>query len=227
MRLSYAAVLAGLFLSTALNAAAASPAMSPAMPQNGVDYLTLTRPHAVEAGAKQVEVIEFFMYHCPVCNGLEPRFEAWVNREGARIKVRRIHYPSTGPNDPEAHLYLTLDALGQLGALHEKVFHAVHVEHIRLNQEAAIIDWAAKNGVDRARFVEAWHSSSVTTRLRQLDKLVASYGVDSVPTLVIDGRYVVSPAIVSNSVHTEDRDVLFKATLGVADTLVNKAAQGK
>lgn len=223
MRLSYAAVLAGLFLSTALNVAAASPAV----PQNGVGYLTLTRPHAVEAGAKQVEVIEFFMYHCPVCNGLEPRFEAWVSREGAHIKVRRIHYPSTGPNDPEAHLYLTLDALGQLGALHEKVFHAVHVEHIRLNQEAAIIDWAAKNGVDRTRFVEAWHSSGVTTRLRQLDKLVASYGVDSVPTLVIDGRYVVSPATVSNSVRTEDRDVLFKATLGVADTLVNKAAQTK
>lgn len=222
MRLPYAAI-AGLFLSTAAVIASASPTA----PQNGVDYVTLAQPQTPQASGKKVEVIEFFMYHCPVCNGLEPGFEAWVKKEGDRINVRRIHFPSTGPNDPEAHLYLTLEALGRLGDMHEKVFHAVHVERVRLNQDAAIIDWVARNGIDRATFLAAWNSFGVTTRLRQLGKVVAGYGVDSVPALVVDGRYLVSPSTVHGGLPTNDRNELFKGTLQVADTLVAKAAQAK
>src|SRR5690348_9438193 len=87
---------------------------SPANPQNGVDYLTLSQLQPVQATGKKVEVIEFFMYHCPVCNALEPGFENWTRQQGDRISVRRVHFPYTGPNDPEAHLYLTLEALGKI-----------------------------------------------------------------------------------------------------------------
>jgi len=68
----------------------------------GVDYATLAQPQPVQESGKKVEVIEFFMYHCPVCNALEPAFEEWVRMQGDRITLRRIHYPSTGPADPEA-----------------------------------------------------------------------------------------------------------------------------
>ena len=83
------------------------------------------------------------MYHCPVCNALEPGFAAWVRKRGDSIAVRRIHFPSTGPNDPEAHLYLTLDAMGRAQDMQAKVFHAVHVERIRLNTDDAIIAWVS------------------------------------------------------------------------------------
>jgi thiol:disulfide interchange protein DsbA len=181
----------------------------------------------VQATGKKVEVIEFFMYHCPVCNALEPGFEEWVRKQGDRIVVRRVHYPFTGPSDPEAHLYLTLEALGRLGDMHAKVFKAVHVDRVRLNQDQAIIDWVAKNGVDRATFLNAWNSFGVAMRLRQLGKVVADYKVDSAPTLVIDGRWVTSPAMVNAGLKTKDREALFQATLQVADALVEKAAKAK
>jgi thiol:disulfide interchange protein DsbA len=179
----------------------------------------------VQANGKKVEVIEFFMYHCPVCNALEPLFEDWIRKEGDRITVRRIHIPSTGPADPEAHLYLTLDALGRLGDMHEKVFKAVHVDHIRLNKDDAIVDWAAKNGIDRAQFLEAWNSFGVTMRLRQLRQVTANYQVDSAPTLIVGGRFLTNPGLLSNQMQGADREAVFKATLHVADKLVDKAAQ--
>jgi thiol:disulfide interchange protein DsbA len=200
---------------------------SPANPQDGVDYTTLTRPQPVEAIGKQVEVLEFFMYHCPVCNGLEPPFEDWVRKQGNRILVRRVHFPSTGPNDPEAHLYLTLEALGKLDEMHAKVFKAWHVDRVRLNKEETIVDWVSNNGVDRAKFVEAWNSFGVKARLRQLSRIVTDYGVDSAPVLIIDGRFMTSPAIVNTGLKTNDRDALFRATVQVADALVAKAAQSK
>ena len=213
----------GLLLSLIASLAAASPAV----PQNGVDYATLAQPQPVQANGKKVEVIEFFMYHCPVCNALEPLFQDWIRKEGDRIAVRRIHIPSTGPADPEAHLYLTLDALGRLGDMHEKVFKAVHVDRIRLNKDDAIIDWVAKNGIDRARFLDAWNSFGVTTRLRQLRQVTANYQVDSAPTLIVGGRFLTNPGLLSNQMQGADREAVFKATLNVAGKLVDKAAQPK
>lgn len=216
--------LAGLFL-----LASTATLASPTNPQNGVDYVTLAQPQPqpVQAAGKKVEVIEFFMYHCPVCNALEPGFENWIRQQGDRISVRRVHFPYTGPNDPEAHLYLTLEALGKVDGMHAKIFKAVHVDRIRLNKDDAIIDWVAKNGIDRATFLNAWNSFGVTMKLRQLGKIAANYGIDSAPALVIDGRYMTSPATVGAKFEPRDRAALFEATLQVASALGDKAAQSK
>jgi len=211
-----------------LATAVAIPAFaSPANPQNGVDYTTLTQPQPVQTSGKKVEVIEFFMYHCPVCNGLEPGFEEWVKKQGDRIQVRRIHMPFTGANDPEAHLFLTLEALGKLDEMHGKVFDAVHKQRIRLNQDGPIIDWVSKNGIDRTTFLNAWNSFGVQARLRGLDRVLGAYKVETVPTLVIDGRYVTSPGQVNASLKTNNPQEMFQATLQVADALVAKALQSK
>jgi thiol:disulfide interchange protein DsbA len=220
MRLSSVALAAACLFGSAAFA-------SPASPQNGVDYVTLAQPQPVQATGKKVEVIEFFMYHCPVCNGLEPAFEEWVRKQGDRIQVRRVHMPYTGAADPEAHLFLTLEALGKLDAMHTKVFNAVHQQHIRLNKDDAIIDWVSKNGIDRTTFLNAWNSFGVGIKLRQLGKVIAAYKVESVPTLVIDGKYMTSPSQANTDVKTNNPQELFKATLQVADGLVAKALQSK
>jgi thiol:disulfide interchange protein DsbA len=211
-----------------LATAVASPVFaSPANPQNGVDYLTLAQPQPVQAAGKKVEVIEFFMYHCPVCNGLEAGFEEWVKKQGDRIQVRRIHMPYTGAADPEAHLYLTLEALGRLDDMHAKVFNAVHKERIRLKEDAAIIDWVSKNGIDRATFLNAWNSFGVQTRLRGLNRIIETYKVESVPTIVIDGKYMTSPGMVHESTKTNNPQEMYQGALQIADALVAKAAAAK
>jgi thiol:disulfide interchange protein DsbA len=219
--------LAAACLLAATVAAITPASASPANPRNGVDYVTLGQPQPVQAAGKKVEVIEFFMYHCPVCNGLEAGFEEWVRKQGDRIQVRRVHMPYTGANDPEAHLYLTLEALDRLDDMHGKVFNAVHQQRIRLNQDAAIIDWVSKNGIDRTAFLDAWNSFGVTIKLRQLEKVIAAYKVESVPTIVVDGRYVTSPSMAHDSAKTNTPQEMFQATLQIADALVTKAAAGK
>lgn len=214
--------LAGLLLSTSFAFA------SPAAPQNGVDYVTLPQPQPAQGHGKQVEVIEFFMYHCPVCYALEPRFQDWIAQEGERVAVRRIHIPFTGPNDPEAHLYLTLAALGKADEFHPKILKAIHVDHIRLTKDDAIIDWVARNGIDRATFLANWNSFGVLTRLHQLNKVLENYQVDAAPTLVVDGRYVISTALLTAGGRADgNRDQLFDDMLKVADGLVTKAAAAK
>jgi thiol:disulfide interchange protein DsbA len=217
-------LVAACLLATAVS----SPAFAlPANPQNGVDYVTLAQPQPVQVAGKKVEVIEFFMYHCPVCNGLEAGFEEWVKKQGDRIQVRRIHMPYTGAADPEAHLFLTLEALGKLDEMHGKVFNAVHQQRIRLNKDDAIIDWVSKNGIDRATFLNAWNSFGVQTRLRGLDRVISNYKVESVPTIIVDGKYMTSPSMAHDSLKTNNPQEMFQATLQIADALVAKAAASK
>jgi thiol:disulfide interchange protein DsbA len=217
--LRFALLAASLVASTAF--------ASPTDPKNGVEYVTLAQPQPVQAAGKKVEVIEFFMYHCPHCNALEPAFEQWVKKQGDNIVLKRIHMPATGPNDPEAHLYLTLEAMGKVDEMHAKVFKAVHVDRIRLNTDDAIIDWVSKNGIDRAKFLETWKSFGVMTKLRRLPQILSAYKIEGVPAVVIDGKYQTAPSIVYNSVKTGSEPALFQATLQVMDALVAKAAKTK
>lgn len=216
--LRFALVAASLAVSTAF--------ASPADPKAGVEYVNLTAPQPSQTAGKKVEVIEFFMYTCPHCKSLEPVLEPWVKKQGDNIIFKRIHIPGSGPSDPLAHLHLTLEAMGKAEEYQSRVFKAIHVDRVRLNRDDAIIDWAAKNGLDKAKFTEAWNSFGVMTKLRRSPQLVGAYKVDSVPTIIVDGKYMTSPAQVGTSFKTQSEPQLFQATLQVVDALVAKVQKG-
>jgi protein dithiol oxidoreductase (disulfide-forming) len=218
--LRFALLAASLVVSTAF--------ASPTDPKQGVEYTVLATPQPSQTAGKKVEVIEFFMYHCPHCNALEPMLEQWVKKQDGNIIFKRVHMPFQGAGDPEAHLFLTLEAMGKAEEFQPKVFRAWHVEHLRLNTDQAILDWAVKNGLDRAKFLDTWNSFGVTTKLRRLPAIVGNnYKVDSVPTIVVDGKYVTSPAQVDAAVHASSEPQLFQATLQVVDALIAKAQKAK
>lgn len=215
------------FAVAALGLVASAAFASPADPKLGTDYVQLANPQPVQAVGKKVEVIEFFMYHCPHCNVLEPFLAEWVKKRSNDIVFKRVHMPYTGANDPEAHLYLTLEAMGKLDEMHAKVFKAMHVDRVRLNQEPVLMDWIGKNGVDKAKFLEAWNSFGVMTKMKRLPQILNAYKVDSVPTLVIDGRLMTSPSVVGAANPSVDEGANMRATIQALDNIVTKVAKSK
>jgi len=210
-----------VFVSLSLLAGVVSA--SPQNPVDGAEYKTLTTPQPAVADGKKVEVIEFFMYHCPACNQLEPKLLAWVGKQGSNIVLRRIHLPHTGAQDPEAHLFLTLEALGLEESLHAKILATWHVERKRLLTDQDNIDWAIQNGIEKNKFIDTYFSFSVTSKLHGLMRVAESYLVNSTPTLVIDGRFVTGPGLVQDSNASLGLKDLDAALLQVADALVVKA----
>ncbi len=206
-------------LIAAITLMASTLGASAAEPKDGLDYLTLATPQRAEAG-KKVEVIEFFMYHCPHCNALEPLMAEWVKKQGDNIAFHRVHMPSSGPADPQAHAYLTLEAMGKLDGIHQKIFHAIHVEHNRLNTDEALLDFVVKNGIDKAKYLEYFNSFAVQTKMKRSVQVMAAYKIDSAPSIVIGGRYVTSPAQAGRPGQAES--VTQEATLQVMDALVAK-----
>ena len=217
--LRFALVAASLVASTAF--------ASPTNPQNGVEYTTLSSPQPVQAAGKKVEVIEFFAYHCPACYALEAGMVDWAKKNADKVNFRRIHLPFQGAADPEAHLFLTLEAMGKEAELHPKILNAVHVQRIRLMKDDQIIDWVTKNGVDKAKFMETWNSFGVMTKLRRLGQTATGYQVSGTPTLIVDGKYQTSPGQVAEKLKINDRNQMLQAHFQVLDALVAKAAATK
>jgi thiol:disulfide interchange protein DsbA len=81
--------------------------------------------------------------------------------------------------------------------------------------------------VDKAKFVDAWNSFGVLTKLKRLPQVLNAYKIDSVPTLVVDGRYMTSPSVVDASNKGMAEGALSKATVQVLDAMVAKVAKTK
>jgi len=158
---------------------------------------------------------------------VEPMLNGWVKKQGDNIVMRRVHLPFQGPADPEAHLFLTLEAMGKEHEMHPKILNAVHVQRVRLMTDAQIIDWVAKNGIDKAKFMEAWNSFGVMTKLRRLGQTSTNYQVSGTPTLIVAGKYQTSPGLVAEKLKIQDRNQMLQAHFQVLDALVAKEAAKK
>ena len=158
-------------------------------PEAGVDYLVLDKRVMVEAPAGKIEVVEFFWYNCPHCHAFEAAFDAWSKKAQKDVAVRRVPVAFRDDFAPQQRLYYALEAMGLVDKLHAKVFAAIHVEKKELTKGEAIADWVAKQGVDKAKFLEQYNSFSVATKASRATQLQNTYQITGVPALGVAGRY--------------------------------------
>jgi protein dithiol oxidoreductase (disulfide-forming) len=185
-------------------------------PTEGKDYVRLSQPLASAADGK-IEVVEFFWYGCPHCNEFEPMLDAWAKKLPADVQFRRV--PVAFRDEPfGAHqrIYFALEAMGQVEALHRKVFYAIHNDRARLDKPADIAAFMTKNGQDGAKFLDVFNSFSVQTKARQAKQLSESYKIDGVPAMGIHGRFYTSGSLAGSN----DR------ALAVAEFLIQRARKG-
>lgn len=158
-------------------------------PQAGVDYIVLEKPVPFEPVAGKVEVVEFFGYWCPHCNAFEPELEAWLKHLPANISFKRVPVAFNDAAVPLQKLYYTLEALGRVNDMQRKVFTAFHAEKVNLNTQEGIVAWAVKQGMDQKKFVDAYTSFAVNTKVTKAKQLANAFKIDGVPSLGIAGRF--------------------------------------
>lgn len=201
-------------------AAAALCAATPAWAQlaEGRDYRLLTPPKPTSSPGK-IEVVEFFSYACPHCARFNPLVSAWVARQPKDVAFRRVavSYGRAAWMNL-SRTYYALEATGDLKKLDAALFRAIHDEHQNLSDEQSIGDWVAREGGDATRFANAYVSFGVNNQTVQADLMAEDYGIDAIPTLAVNGRYVViSPA------RSADEDQNFRELLVLADKVIAMA----
>jgi len=184
--------------------------------KEGADYQVLPAAQPLDSKGK-VEVIEFFWYGCPHCFDFEPKLSAWVKRQNKDVLFRRIPVAFSDDLLPHNQLFYALEALGKAEALNQKVMNAIHIEKKRLLNESEIADWVVAQGIDRNTFLASYRAFTTVTKARGALKIFEAYGLDGVPSIAIQGRYITAPSIAG----TEEK------AIAVMDYLVDKVRKDK
>jgi protein dithiol oxidoreductase (disulfide-forming) len=188
--------------------AAASIALPGAAQQDGPQYRAVNPPQPTEAGPGKVEVVEFFWYGCPHCYTLEPILRDWARNLPPDVTLRKVHVPFREVRHQQ--LYYTLEVLGKVDELNDKVFAAIHQERNPLNTPERMADFASKHGIDRKKFLDTYGSFTVRTRMSRANQLADGYKIDGVPALGVNGKYLTAPSMAGSNL----------AALQVVDRLV-------
>src|SRR5437660_11914018 len=176
-------VFSGLFLALA--------AYAQSSPVEGVDYIEVKPPQAVESSGK-IEVLEFFWYRCPHCYALEPDLESWAKRLPRDVQFKRLPGILNEDWAVDARIFYTLEAIGELERLHRPFFDTIHQQGgVRLRGDAFgkwAADWLAKQNVDMAKYDAAFRSDALQSSLRRPAHSGRSDAPDGVPTLAHQAR---------------------------------------
>ena len=176
------------------------PSQAQGGPIEGTHYVRLSQPLPTVAEPGKVEVIEFFWYGCPHCNAFEPSLEAWVKKLPADVVFRRVPVAFRAePFVAHQRIFYALEAMGQVEAMHRKVFYAIHNDRQHLDKPAEIAAFMGKNGVDEKKFLEVYNSFSVASKAQQAKQLSEAYKIDGVPALGIQGRFFTSGTLAGNT----------------------------
>jgi len=180
---------------------------APAEWEAGKHYFVIDPAQPTTSGDK-IEVTEVFSYGCPACNFSYPAVD----------KLRKALPPNATMNYVPAafnpaedwpmfqRAYFAAKALGIADKAHDAMFDAVWK-----TGELAILDKAtnalkkplptiedasrfyANYGVKAEDFLATANSFTISTRMKQADAYIKATGVDSTPTIIVNGKYRLTP----------------------------------
>jgi thiol:disulfide interchange protein DsbA len=178
--------------------APASTAAAPAAAADGLvpgrDYVDIANGMPFDPQAGKVEVAEIFGYTCPHCAHFEPMLEAWQAKQPADVNLVRVPAPFGGWWQPFAKAYYAADELGLVGKTHAAMFNALHVENAlpaapAIATDKQVAGFYAKFGADPADVEKRMNGPAVAEKLRKASAFLERSGVDSTPSLVLNGKY--------------------------------------
>lgn len=148
--------------------------------------------------SKSIIIYEFFWYGCPHCYNLEPtmeRIEADLDKD---TKIVKLPVALRDSWIPHAKLYYALQQMGKIDEVHNLIFEEIHLEDNRLNTEQQMVDFLGKHGIDTNKFMEKYNSFGTEARVKKASNLAKKYQIDSVPTIIVNGKYLTSGSYVSS-----------------------------
>ena len=173
--------------------------------EEGTHYTRFVPAQPTMGGPDQVEVAEFFWFGCPHCFDLEPFMAQFEESKPAGVRIVRVPVSWNRAAALHAKMFYTAEALENTGALKDgdgfrtAAFEEFHQRGNRLLSESSMQTLFERFGVSEADFNSAWNSFDVDRKLRLAQDLATRYSIDSVPAIVVNGKYKTGAALAGSN----------------------------
>ena len=145
-----------------------------------------------------VIIYEFFWYGCPHCFNLEPTMDRIEADLGKGARIVKVPVALRDSWMPHAKLYYALKQMNKIDDVHNQIFEEIHLEDNRLNTEESMVEFLGKAGIDTKLFLEKYNSYGTEARIKKSSNLARKFQINSVPTIVVNGKYLTSGSYVSS-----------------------------
>lgn len=182
----------------------------------------------------KIEVTEVFSYACPACNSFHPTMDQLAKSMPSNVVV--VYLPASFRPDENWPLFQRAFYAAQALGVGDKTYDAMFDAAWKTGELATydlkagkpkphdawptiddVAKFYAKYGVDPKQFIGVANSFSINTQMKRADDLLKAYGVDSTPTLVVNGKYRFTAVTAGGA----------PQTIELAQWLVAKEAAGK
>ena len=93
--------------------------------------------------------------------------------------------------EPLGKIYYTLEALGEERKLSPDVFEAIHGQNIEpVDRQDLLRLGRGSKGLDRKKVEDVYGSFAINGKMSRARQQAQQYNVQSVPTVVVDGKYI-------------------------------------
>lgn len=146
-------------------------------------------------------VTEYFSLYCPHCYNFEPIIEEVKKGlpEGTDFEKIHVSFMGGSMGVSMAKAYATMKVLNVEDELIPAMFYQIHQLKKAPRNVQELHDFFVKNGVDGTEFDAAFNSFIVSSMQSRFDKSFKNAGLRSVPSVVINGVYLITAGSVKST----------------------------
>ena len=170
--------------------------------EEGKHYEVIAGP-----GTAKPEVKEYFSFYCGGCNAFEPIAQSVAKKLPAGVEFKKSHVDFIRAASPEiqnalARAYLVAKSLGKGDAVASAIFNQIHRSRVPFTNENDIRSLVLLHDIDGETYDKAMKSFSVRGAANQMkkeqDDLSNRRVLSGVPMLIVNGKYKINNAALSN-----------------------------
>ncbi|MBF0285776.1 MAG: thiol:disulfide interchange protein DsbA/DsbL [Magnetococcales bacterium] len=181
--------LAALFMAVWLGGVAL-PADAGLLPGEGEEF-EVVAPAMPLSGDKPV-VEEVFNFKCPHCDDMAPVVEAWEKKQQGRIELRLVPVYWGQQTDAPLRAFFAAQFMGMGREMAQAIFEGHFRRKVDIESPEALARLAAPLGLAPEEMLKQMKSFGVGAKVSQALARWKALGVDSTPTLVVNGRFRIS-----------------------------------
>ncbi|MCZ7394118.1 MAG: thioredoxin domain-containing protein [Candidatus Methanoperedens sp.] len=183
-----------------------TPQVKPAekLPTAG-EYVKLDLPTTYEPG--KVKIMEFLKFNCPFCYNLHMNLPQILKKYGDNVTITYVPIVWLGRESTKSiEAYIIADHMGKGKEMQDALFNEAAAEGLTQGKEDLMMmqnvqtleSVAASIGLNSSKFNPQLEGNQASDAANANLQLMNKYGVQSTPTIIINGNIEVNPPTAEN-----------------------------
>ena len=161
----------------------------------GKHYVEINPTMTTDSPAGKVEVVEIMWLGCPHCYTIEPIMQEYKKNRPDFVDFKQVPAMLNSGWARDGKTYVIAEILDPKGEKHliAQIFQAIHEQRRRLSKPESAKRFFLQKGFTEEQYNNAKDSLAFKARIRRAQEISAGSQTQSVPAVIINGKYRTSP----------------------------------